>query len=218
MAAAKKSRGMLIETPNEASFLGELPEDFAAIDPPYSVSFTLEGTKPYLFNRYNADLIEKDPDTAPSRRVKKGVPVESMVTVNEDGFLCAAGEQVRMALIKAGTNYRNPRAKAGTLATVLREGLVTESELCSFGVKDWEFEDTRRARHTQSFVTKVRPGLLAGWELSCQIGVVLPQYIIPRVLHHCLVDAGRIGGIGDARALGFGRFIPTRFEVITGAE
>ena len=216
MATKARSRGMLIETPNEASFLGELPEGFAAIDPPYSVRFTLEGTKPYLFNRYNADLIEADPDTQPTRRVKKGAPVESMVTVNDKGQLCAAGEQVRMAIINAGKNYRNPRAKAGALSTVLREGLVTESELCSFGVKDWEFEDTRRARHSQSFVTKVRPGLLAGWKLSCQIGVVLPQYIIPRVIHQCLVDAGRIGGIGDGRALGFGRFIPTRFEVITG--
>ncbi len=213
--AAKVSRGVLIETPNEASFLGDLPEGFAAIDPPYSVSFTVEGTKPYLFNRYNADLIE-DPETATTRRVKKAPPIESRLTINEDGDLAAPGEQFRMALIKAGTNYRNPRAKSGTLGTVLREGLVSETDLCSFGVKTWEFEDTRRAKHAQSYVTKVRPGLLAGWTLTCQIGVLLPQYIIPRVLHHCLVDAGRIGGLGDARILGFGRFIPTRFEVITG--
>jgi hypothetical protein len=207
-----KTKGRLIETPNERSFSEELPEWFTAIDPPYSVTVTLEGTKPYLFNRYNGDL--EDPETAQTRRVKKSPPIESRLTVDSEGFLAAPTEQIRMAIIKAGTNYRNPRAKAGSLATVLREGLVSESDLCSFGVKDWEYEDTRRARHASSFVTKVRPGLLAGWTLTAQIGVMLPQYIIPRVLHQCLVDAGRIGGIGDARTLGFGRFIPTRFEVM----
>lgn len=209
---ATKAKGRLIETPNEASFSGDLPEWFTAIDPPYSVTLTIEGTKPYLFNRYNGDL--EDPDTQPTRRVKKAPPIESRLTVNEEGFLAAPTEQIRMAIVKAGVNYRNPRSRLGTLATILKEGLVSESELCSFGVKDWEFQDTRRAKHSQSFVTKVRPGLLAGWTLTAQIGVLLPQYIIPRVLHQCLVDAGRIGGVGDARALGFGRFIPTRFEVM----
>lgn len=212
---AAKRKGTLIETPNEASFSGDLPEWFTTIDPPYSVSITIEGTKPYLFNRYNGDL--EDTETAAARRVKKAPPIESRLTVDSEGFLAASTEQIRMAIAKAGTNYRNPRAKSGSLGTVLREGLVSESDLCSFGVKDWEFQDTRRARHSSSFVTKVRPGLLAGWTLSCQVGVLLPQYIVPRVLHQCLVDAGRIGGIGDARILGFGRFIPTHFEVLNSS-
>lgn len=206
----------LLKTPNEASFSEELPDWFVAIDPPYTVSFSIEGTKPYLFNRYNVDLV--DTETEPTRRVKKAPPIESRLTFNEAGELCASGESLRQAIIKAGTNYRNPRAKTGTLGTVLREGLVADTDLCSFGVKDYEFQDTRRAKHSQSYVTKTRPGLLAGWTLSCEISVLLPQYIIPRVLHQCLVDAGRIGGLGDARLLGFGRFFPTRFEVTTGKE
>lgn len=217
MPTKQKSRGTLIETPNEASFLGDLPEDFVAIDPPYSVRFTLEGTKPYLFNRYNADLIADNGDNATTRRVKKAPPIESMVTVNDEGELCASGEQFRWAVINAAKNYRNPRAKTGTLATVMKDGgLVAESDLSSFGVKDWDYEDTRRAKHATSYVTKVRPGLLAGWTVEAQLGILLPQYITPRMVHQCLLDAGIRGGIGDARTLGFGRFMPTRFEVITG--
>lgn len=218
MAATKtrsRAKPEVITVPNPASY-PVFPDWFQPVQEPYRASVEIELTKPYLFNRWDADLVEPPEGEEQSRRRKKGSPPEAMVTLNDKGELSFPSAQLLMSTVTAGKNYRNPRAKAGSLGTVLREGLQTTHELCSWGVGTWDFLDVRRANHSGSWVPKRRPALEAGHRTSCEFDVTLPQYIEPAILNKVLQDAGRLYGIGDGRTapLFYGRFMVLSFAVI----
>lgn len=205
----------VITVTNPASY-PVFPDWFRPVAEPYTVEFELELTKPYLFNRWDPDLVEPPEGEEQSRRRKKGAPPEAMVTVDSEGNLVFPSAQILMSCVTAGKNYRNPRAKAGTLGTVLREGLQTTEEFVSFGVATWDYIDVRRANHAGSWVPKRRPALTAGHRFTSQLEVTLPQYIESAILNKVLQDAGRLYGIGDGRTapLFYGRFMVRSFEVI----
>jgi hypothetical protein len=213
--ATKGKAPEVITVPNPASY-PVFPDWFQPVAEPYSVEFELELTKPYLFNRWNADLVEPPEGEEQSRRRKKGSPPEAMVTLNSDGNLSFPSAQILMACVTAGKNYRNPRAKAGTLGTVLKEGLQTTQELVSFGVPNWDYIDVRRANHAGSWVPKRRPAMEAGHRVTSQLEITLPQYIEPPILNKVLQDAGRLYGIGDGRTapLFYGRFMVLNFTIL----
>ena len=215
-APKRKPRAEVITVPNPASY-PVFPDWFKPVAEPYTVEFKIELTKPYLFNRWDVELVEPS-DTQATRRVKKGAPPEALVTLNEAGELCFPAAQLLMSTIQAGKNYRNPRSTKGTLGTVLREGLMTPvgCDLVSWGVDSWDFIDVRRAHHAQSWVPKRRPALESGHRATSRFEVTLPEYIEPAILNKVLQDAGRLYGIGDGRTapLFMGRFMVHSFDVI----
>lgn len=203
-----------ITTTNPESFIDDSP-----IEEPYAVEFTIQGTRAYLFNRYDVPV---NPDTM-NRREKPAQSLGTMVTLDSRKHLAARTVQLWNATVAAGKYRKNPRNKAGSFATVLKEGIEIEGfdeghpDLLTFlsptgePYDSWEFEFTARTRHGgafSSYVTKVRPAINPGWKLSGRIVVGLPQYIKVGPLHEALEMAGRHGGIGDGRTggLGFGRF------------
>lgn len=212
---AGKKGAEIITVPNPASY-PVFPDWFQPLAEPYTVEFECELTKPYLFNRWDADLVEPPEGQEQTRRRKKGSPPEAMVTLDKDGNLAFSSAQILMACVTAGKNYRNPRAKAGSLGTVLREGLQTVEELVSFGVKGWDYIDVRRANHSGSWVPKRRPAMEPGHRFSTSLTVTLPQYIEPAILNKVLSDAGSLYGIGDGRTapLFYGRFLVCSFTQI----
>jgi hypothetical protein len=215
MATRTKGKAEVLTVQNPASF-AEFPDWFQPVQEPYSVEVQVELTKPYLFNRWNVDIVEPPEGEEQTRRRKKGAPPESMVTVGPDGMLSFPSAQLLMSVVTAGKNYRNPRAKAGSLGTVLREGLQTTQELCSWNVPTWDYLDVRRGNNSGSWVPKRRPALTEGHRTSCGFEVTLPQYIEPAILNKVLQDAGRLYGIGDGRTspLFFGRFMVLGFNIL----
>lgn len=211
--AGKRPEVLTVQNP--ASY-PEFPDWFKPLAEPYGVEFEIEFTKPYLFNRWNADLVEPPEGEEQTRRRKKGAPPEALVYLDPNGNLAFPSAQLLMATVTAGKNYRNPRAKAGTLGTVLREGLQTTEELVSFGKPSWDFMDVRRANHSGSWVPKRRPAMTPGARVKSGLEVTLPQYIEPAILNKVLQDAGRLYGVGDGRTapLFYGRFMVLSFNLV----
>ena len=205
---------------NEDTFI-----DDTVLEEPYVVTFTLQGTRAYLFNRYDVPVVA---DTTATRE-KKAPALGTMITLDSNRHLAARTVQVWNALVAAGKYRKNPRNARGSFATVLKEGIEIEGldenhpDLLTFTddkgepLDSWEFEFTARTKHGgafASYVTKVRPAINPGWKLAGRIVVMLPQYIKIPALHETLEMAGRFGGIGDGRTggLGFGRFRVVKLE------
>lgn len=216
----KVPSGTRITVPNPDSFI----EDEVSPEP-YSIEFTLEGTRGYLFNRYD---VPANPEPA-TKGVKVVRPIGTMVTLDSDGNLAARTAQVWNAVVAAGRFRPNPRSARGSFATVLKEAIEVEGvdnrhpDLMTFmhpngkGYQKWDFEYTARTKNSGAFagyVTRVRPAIEPGWLLTGRVAVLLPQYIAVGQLHESFEMAGRFGGIGDGRTggLGFGRFLVRKFE------
>jgi hypothetical protein len=212
-----------ITVPNEESFIDE-----SLVEEPYAATFTIQGTRAYLFNRYDVPVTGDD-DTP--RRKKEHPPLGTMITLDSKGHLAAKTTQLWNATVAAGKYRKNPRNSRGSFATVLKDGLEVEGldsehpDLLTFTdpkgepYDRWEFEFTARTKHGgafASYVTKVRPALNPGWKLSGRFVVMLPQYIRLGGLQEALEMAGRFGGIGDGRTggLGFGRFRVVKLEEV----
>lgn len=225
MAPRTKTRtGVNITVPNPDSFV-----DDELIPEPYSVEFEIEGTRGYLFNRYDVPVNGDD--------TQKGVKVVKspgqMVTLDSDGHLAARTAQVWNTVKAAGKYRKNPRSSKGSLSTVLGECLEVEGpdsrhpDLLTFLTESgepygsWEWELTSRVKNAGAFagyVTRLRPAIHPGWRLIGRVTILLPQYVPTHRLHECFEMAGRFGGIGDGRTggLGYGRFLIRRFETLSG--
>ena len=218
-ARTKTPKGSRTTVPNEESFL-----DTVGVAP-YGVEFTIEGTRGYLFNRYD---VPANPDPKLKGQKVERKP-EHMITLDSNGHLAARTVQLWNAVTNAGKYRPNPRSARGSLATVLKEAIEIEGldnnhpDLLTFESPEgtpydnWEFDYSARVKNAGAFagyVTRVRPGIEPGWKLTGRVMVLLPEYITVPILHEAFSMAGRFGGIGDGRSggLGFGKFLVSRFE------
>jgi hypothetical protein len=81
----------------------------------------------------------------------------------------------------------------------------------AYDLFDAGFFDRRAVRVQTARITRVRP-FFRDWNATCQIRLIESSKIDPNVLHECVKAAGLLEGIGDARALGFGRFRVANFK------
>jgi hypothetical protein len=215
----KAPKGSRTTVPNEDSFLDDAPQL-----QPYAVEFVLEGTRGYLFNRYD---VPANPDPG-LKGQKQERPLGTMVTLDSDGHLAARSVQIWNAVVSAGKYRKNPRSARGSFSTVLKEAIEVEGldprhpDLITFmhpsdrPYDGWDFDYTARVKNSGAFagyVTRVRPGIEPGWTLTGRVSVLLPEYVTVPQLHEAFAMAGRFGGIGDGRTggLGFGRFLVQQF-------
>ena len=84
--------------------------------------------------------------------------------------------------------------------------------LAPLGADKWDFEDARRVLVQRNAITRVRPGMHAGWRATFDLLVAAPEYIPPMALHATLTRAGQLVGIGDFRPT-FGRFAIVGWEL-----
>jgi hypothetical protein len=93
-----------------------------------------------------------------------------------------------------------------------KAGLVSLTNLASFGKTKWDYEDKRRAVVQRQAVNRVRPAISAGYRLDFDLMVLVPEYIDKFWLQDTLHMAGRLVGIGDFRPT-YGRFNVVSFNV-----
>lgn len=94
-----------------------------------------------------------------------------------------------------------------------KAAIIPLTNLCSFGVKNWDYEDKRRVVIQKSAITRTRPALKEGWTISCDFLVNLPEYISESDFLDTCTMAGKLIGIGNFRPT-FGRFQVIKFEKI----
>ena len=180
---------------------------------PYQVSVTIQGTSDILFHRWCCESIEAKAIAKKGSKTKKTDDIETYIYRNEKGEMCVPGEYLRMSLINAAKFRQDPRSPRKSAMDLYKAAIVSLTPLASLGTKEWDYEDKRRVVIQRAGINRVRPAMKAGWEVTFDLMVNIPEYISPMDLNECLQTAGRLIGIGDFRPT-YGRFVVTNFEVI----
>lgn len=188
-----------------------------AIQEPYCVEVTIEGTADLLFHRWSNEAVEAKAKAAKGSKAKKEDDVESYVYRNEKGEICLPGEYLRQAIIGAAKYKQDPRSPRKSAQDIFKAGIVCLTDLASLGAKEWDYLDRRRVQVQRNAITRVRPAMLKGWKATFIFQVLLPEYIDPSLLNEVIQQAGRLIGVGDFRPT-YGRFVVTRFEVLEQVE
>lgn len=179
---------------------------------PYIATMELQGSSPFLFHRWSVDGVEAKANAAKGSKAKKSDDLESYVYRDDKGYLSIPSEYVRMSMINASKFRQDPRSPRKSAMDLFKAGICCLDELCSLGVKDWDYVDRRRVMIQRNGITRFRPALNSGWKIKCQLQVLLPEYINHMLLNETVSAAGRLIGIGDFRPT-FGRFQVTGFSV-----
>ncbi len=179
---------------------------------PYIANISVEGSAALLFHRWSVDGVEAKSKAAKGSKAKKEDDLESYVYRDREGTLCVPAEYFRMSAINAAKYKQDPRSPRKSAMDLFKAGLVSLNDLCSLGVKDWDYIDRRRVMIQRNGITRHRPAMYSGWKAAMQFQILLPEYISPMLLNETLQAAGRLVGVGDFRPT-FGRFAITRFMV-----
>lgn len=179
---------------------------------PYVVEVGIVGTAAMLFHRWSCDAVEEKAKAAKGSKAKKSDNVESYVYRDEaTKEICLPGEYIRQSIIMAAKYRQDPRSPRKSAMDLYKAGVVTMTELCSLGTDVWDYLDRRRVVVQRNAVTRMRPAMRAGWKATCQLQILLPEYIDVDSLSDVLTNAGRLVGVGDFRPT-FGRFRLEKFE------
>ena len=182
---------------------------------PYVVNVSVEGAAALLFHRWSVDGVEAKSKAAKGSKAKKEDDLESYVYRDREGFLCLPTEYFRMSIINAAKYKQDPRSPRKSAMDLFKAGLVGLSDLCSLGIKEWQYVDRRRVMVQRNGITRHRPACYPGWKASMQFQVLVPEYINSHLLNETISAAGRLVGVGDFRPT-FGRFAVTHFAVEQG--
>jgi hypothetical protein len=180
---------------------------------PYQVRISVEGSAALLFHRWSVDGVEAKAKAAKGSAAKKTDDLETYVYRDGKSNLCVPSEYFRMALIGAAKFRQDPRSPRKSAMDLFKAGVACLDELCSLGVREWDYIDRRRVMIQRNGITRCRPAMLTGWKTSVQLQVLLPEYINSQLLNEVVAQAGRLIGVGDFRPT-FGRFQVINFEVI----
>lgn len=180
---------------------------------PYRVGVKIKGDADILFHRWNCDAVEAKGKAAKGSKAKKTDDIESYVYRDAEGELCVPGEYLRQAIITAAKFRQDPRSPRKSAMDLFKAAVISLTPLAGLGVSAWDYEHKCRVQVQRNGITRVRPAIKAGWEVSFVLMVNLPEYVSPELLHSVITDAGRLIGLADFRPT-YGRFQVTMFEVL----
>jgi hypothetical protein len=178
---------------------------------PWTGAVTVTGSADMLFHRWNNEAVAEKAAARKGSKSKKTDNIESYVYRNEAGELCLPGEYLRGSIINAAKFRQDPRSPRKSAMDLFKAGVISMTQLATLGVKDWDYEDSRRVVIQRSAITRVRPAMRAGWRAEIHLMINLPEYIDQAFLLEVLGMAGRLIGVGDFRPT-YGRFDVTNFE------
>lgn len=183
---------------------------------PYLAKVRISGVADLLFHRWNVEGIDEKARAAKGSKAKKTDDIESYAYRNDAGELCVPGEYVRQAIIHAAKFKQDPRSPRKSAMDLFKAGVVSLTPNASLGVTDWDYEHKARVMIQRNGITRVRPAMKSGWQVTVDLQIGLPEYINSDLLHDTLINAGRLIGIGDFRPT-YGRFQVVRFEIVRDA-
>ena len=193
---------------------GDAPTNGAenSIIEPYTATVSIKGVADYLYHRYNCEQVAEKAAAAKGSKAKKTDDLETYVYRDDQGFLCIPGTQLRMAMVYAAKFLQDPRSPRKSAMDLFKAGVIVTTDLASVGTKTWEYEHRCRAVIQRNAITRVRPALKTGWEVTFNIQVLLPEYISSETLNAVVTNAGKFCALGDFRPT-YGRFQLTSFTV-----
>ena len=201
----------------ETEIGGDVPTNggaaIIAYTEPYIAQAVLVGISDFLFHRWNPDAVREKSRAAKGSKAKNTDDLESFVYRNEAGYLAIPGEYIRQAVIHAAKFRQDPRSPRKSAMDLYKAGIIALTVLCSLNESKWDYEDCRRVVVQRNGINRTRPAMKAGWTVTCEILVNLPEYISQSALLEMLVQAGRLIGLGDYRPT-YGRFQVREFKII----
>jgi hypothetical protein len=165
------------------------------------------------------EAYDSEEGPAGTKKPRSRTDYEDMVWRDEDGHLALPIANVRGSITAAGKYYKSPLGGNGGATTTLREGIVCNAELGSFGVEEWDCIDFRKANYGNRQRTPkptYRPRLEIGWLVSAPLMVTTPELYGPAKLLEIVSKAGAVMGVGDGRKIGFGRYVIDHHELQEG--
>lgn len=178
---------------------------------PYQVAVTVEGSADFLFHRWNAEAVDEKAKAAKNSKAKKSDDVESYVYRTNSGELAIPGEYMRGSIINAAKFRQDPRSPRKSAMDLFKAAIVVTTPLATLGVSEWDYLDKRRVMIQRMGINRVRPAMRAGWNVTFDLLVMLPEYVDRNTLRETIESAGRLIGIGDFRPT-YGRFGITKFS------
>lgn len=172
---------------------------------PYQVSVTIEGASDFLFHRWNTEAVDAKAKAAKNSAAKKTDNVESYVYRLDTGELAIPGEYLRQSIIHAAKFRQDPRSPRKSAMDLFKAGIISLTPLAPLGKAEWDYLDTRRVMVQRAGVNRTRPAMKAGWKVTFDLMVNIPEYIDRNSLRETIEAAGRLIGIGDFRPT-YGRF------------
>jgi len=212
MARKAKTAEVIVLGVNSVSDAGNEPISFSE---PYAVSVTIQGSADLLFHRWQSDAVDQKAKAAKNSAAKKTDNVESYVWRDENGQIGLPGEYLRQSIINAAKFRQDPRSPRKSAMDLFKAAVVPLTVLAPFepGVKKWDYEDRRRVVVQRNGVTRVRPAMRAGWQVTIDLQVLLPEYVGVDDLRSVIEQAGRLVGVGDFRPT-YGRFGIVAFKAL----
>jgi hypothetical protein len=180
---------------------------------PVRIGVTIQGTSDMLFHRWQSDEVEAKGKAKKGSDAKKTDNVAAYVWRNEKGEMCLPTEYLRQSIIHAAKFRQDPRSPRKSAMDLYKAGVLSLSNLTSFGVSKWDYLDRRRVVIQRNGVTRTRPAMLSGWKTTHEFLINVPEYISVNDLRETIEMAGRLVGVGDFRP-SFGRFGITNYEVL----
>ncbi len=208
---------------NQSTAIGPVTNGAApaiSFSEPYLCRCVLVGVSDFLFHRWNVESVAEKGRAAKGSKAKKTDDLESYVYRNDLGQLCIPGEYARQAIIHAAKFRQDPRSPRKSAMDLFKAGVISLTPLAPVNANGepvkgkpqaWDYEHRCRVTIQRNGITRTRPAMKTGWNISVDFLVNLPEYIPVDALHETLVNAGRLVGLGDFRPT-FGRFSVTHFE------
>lgn len=187
-----------------------------AREEPYRATIEVEGTANFIFHRWNCEAVAEKAGSKKGSAAKKTDNVESYVYRTPDGELAIPGEYFRQSLIHSAKFSQDPRSPRKSAMDLFKAGIVVLTELCPLGTKQWDLLDQRRVSVQRNGITRVRPAMLAGWQVTVDLMVLTPEYVSPQMLNEVLSRAGKLVGVGDFRPT-YGRYQINSFSTLSGS-
>lgn len=181
---------------------------------PWIARVEITGSADLLFHRWNNEAVAEKAAARKGSAAKKTDNIESYVYRNDDGEICLPGEYLRGAIVGAAKFRQDPRSPRKSAQDLFKAAVISLTPLASLGVKEWDYEDARRAVVQRNGITRIRPAMRVGWKAEFDLLVNLPEYVDQPFLREVLAMAGKLIGVGDFRPT-YGRFDVTGFRVET---
>lgn len=190
-------------------------EELIAVTAPYRFAATVSGDAPLLFHSWNIEAIAEKAAAKKGSAAKKSDDVESYVYRTDAGHLGIPGANFQACLREAGRYVPDPRSPRKSAMDLIRAGIVPLDIVAPFhGEKaTWDYEDRRRVTVQRAGVTRTRPAMNTGWEITFTMLVTTPEYLSPELVRQIIGQAGRTVGLCDFRPT-YGRFSVTRFVLL----
>jgi hypothetical protein len=182
---------------------------------PYRVEVGVVGVAPILFHAWNIESVANKAAAAKGSKAKKTDDIESYVYRDDDGNLGVPGQNLAASIQLAGKFRQDPRSPRKSAFDLCKAGIIPITTIAPFepSTSTWDFELAARVTVQRAGVTRIRPAMREGWNLTFNLLVTTPEYLPPQMVADLISSAGRLVGLCDFRPT-YGRFAVTRFAIL----